>query len=174
MADPLLWPLSFTRGQADGLVWSVPNRTVLELTLGALDDFSDDYRCHQADGARLRLVVAAHTLLFAARVDEGWHPGRLSVVQGETADGDPVLAERSDGVVTRTLEFEPNGHRTPAPNWPHPLRADADLGLGPSPVGAREFDRWWTASTQARPFRRHRSGWWGRLLPGRDAGGDLS
>ncbi len=167
MADPLAWPLRLSSQRSSALVWTVPNRTVLEHSLGALDDWSDDYRCHDAEGARLRLVLAAHTLLFAVRVDEGWHRGRLTVVQGETADGDPVLAERSDGVLTRTLEFEPNGHRTPGPNWPAPLPAGADLGFGPSPVSAREFERWWTSSTQARPHRRLRSGWWGRLLPTR-------
>ncbi|SDE56471.1 hypothetical protein [Auraticoccus monumenti] len=162
-ADPLAWPLRLVPDRGADVVWTVPSLTVLELSLPSLGDWDDDYTCSDAEGARLRLVVAAHTLLYAARVDRSWHRGRLAVVQGRTEDGDLLLAERSDGVVTRTLEFEPNGHRTPAPNWPAPLRAGADLGLVPSPVAPAEFDRLWTGSTQARPGRRYRSGWWGRF-----------
>lgn len=162
-ADPLAWPLRLVLDRREDVVRTVPSLTVLELSLPSLDDWHDDYSCTDADGARLRLVLTAHTLLFAARVDRSWHRGRLRVVQGRTVDGDLLLAERSDGVLTRTLEFEPNGHRTPAPNWPAPLRPGADLGLTPSPVTPAEFDRLWTGSTQARPQRRYRSGWWGRF-----------
>lgn len=171
-ADELSWPLRLSRPRSDlgdgPEVSRLAHRSQLEVAVESLDDVDHDYRCHDARGRRLRLVVARHTLLYATVVDEDWHRGRLSVVQTHSAWGDPVLAERSDGVVTRVLEIEPNGHRTPEPNWPHPLRADADLGAAPSDVTPEQFHRWWTISTQARPHRRHRTGWWGRFGVGTD------
>lgn len=158
-----VFPLVLVPDRSRGLQLTLAHREDLELAVAALDDWHDDYRGHGADGVRRRLVVAAHTCLLVVPVDEGWHRGRLQIVQGRSDTGELVLAERSDGVVTRTLEFEPNGHRTPGPTWPNPLRPDAGLGFAPSPTTAREFDELWTCSTQARAHRRHRTGWWGRV-----------
>jgi hypothetical protein len=159
------FPLRLVR---DGFELTLTSREALELAVGRLDDWRHDYRCTDAVGRRLRLVVWQHTWLFAAPVDRGWHPGRLTVVEGDGPQG-RVLAERSDGRLHRLVELEANGHHTPLPNWPQPLPRDAGLGLGPSRVDPRAFDRFWTLCTQARPHRRYRTGWWGRLGVG--AGG---
>lgn len=168
----LPWRLSLP-GSALELV--VPGVAELEVAVDQLVD-ADDYRCLDVHGRRLRLVVAAHTLLHHQVIDQSWDVGRLRIWHGRTADGDPVLVERSDGVSVRALEFEPNGHRTPTPYWPHPLPAVDELLLEPAPVSPADFDRQWVLATQARAHRQYRSGWWGRFtdLSGRTSPPDPS
>ncbi|WP_326557567.1 hypothetical protein [Micromonospora sp. NBC_01796] len=105
------FPLRFVDEQGSSHLLS--DVAAVETMVEFVDDTDPPYRCHDAQGRRVRLIVWILELLVCQVVPDDFDTSRLRIGRTPDVDGeDPVLVECVDDLVLRTLggtplRFEP-------------------------------------------------------------------